>query len=245
ATLWLVELTATDLLLASLAVGVGALVQGSIGFGVNVVGGPILVLIDTRLVPGPALVAAFVLTLLVGVRDRAGIDRSGFGWVFLGRIPTSVAAALLVAALPERGLAISLAVAVLIAVAISALGWRVERTPPTLFAAGAISGVMGTVSAIGGPPVAMLYQDAKGAEVRGTLSAIFAVGALTSMVLLAGVGRFGLAEIYASLALMPAIVGGFWLSRFTTRWLDRGFVRPTILILCAASAIAAMVRYAL
>jgi uncharacterized protein len=239
-----VDLSAGDLVLASVAVGIGALIQGSIGFGVNVVGGPILVLIEPRLVPGPALVVAFVLTILVGVRDRAGIDRAGFGWVFLGRIPTSIAAAMLVAVLPERGLAISLSIAVLIAVALSAVGLRVERTPATLFSAGALSGVMGTVSAVGGPPVAMLYQDAQGPEVRGTLSTIFAVGALTSIVLLAIFGRFGVEEIVASIVLMPAIVIGFGLSRWTTHWLDHGFVRPAILILCAVSAIAAIVRYA-
>jgi hypothetical protein len=237
------HLSPTDILLASFVVFTGALIQGSIGFGVNVVGGPILVLIDPHLVPGPALAIGFFLTILVGVRDRAGIDRTGFVWVFLGRIPTSIAAALLVAVLPARGVAISLGVAVLIAVGMSALGWRVERTPATLFSAGAVSGVMGTVSAIGGPPIAMLYQDVSGREVRGTLSAMFAVGTVISMTFLALVGRFGADEILASVALVPAVVAGFSVSRFVTPWVDRGFVRPAILILCAASAVAAILRY--
>lgn len=239
------DLTATELIVASVAMAIGAVIQGSIGFGLNVVGGPILVLIDTDLVPGPALAAAFVMTILVAVRDRAGIDREGFGWVFAGRIPTTIGAALLVAALPERGLAYALSAAVLIAVASSALGWQVQRTPATLVGAGALSGLMGTVSAIGGPPVAMVYQDARGRAVRGTLSAIFAVGALFSMVLLALVGRFGTEEVIASLVLMPAIVIGFAVSGWTTRWLDKGFVKPAILIISAASAIAAILRYAL
>ena len=237
------HVSAVGLAIASLAMFVGAVIQGSIGFGVNVVGGPILVLIDTHLVPGPALVAAFLLTVLVGVRDRAGIDRAGFGWVFLGRIPASVVAALVVAALPERGLAFTLAAAVLIAVAVSAAGLRIKRTPATLVTAGVFSGLMGTVSAVGGPPVAMMYQDERGQDVRGTLSAIFAVGALVSMILLAIVGRFGVAEIKASLILVPAIVAGFAVSRYTARWLDKGFVGPAVLALCALSAVAAIVRY--
>jgi hypothetical protein len=240
-----VDLSLLDIALASLVIAIGALIQGSIGFGVNVVGGPILVLIDPRLVPGPALFIGFALTVLVGVRDRAGIDRTGFLWVFCGRIPTSIAAALLVAALPVRGTAISLGVAVLVAVILSVLGWRVERTPSTLFSAGALSGVMGTVAAIGGPPIAMLYQDVSGREVRGTLSAMFAVGTLMSMAFLALVGRFGVDEIVVSLTLLPAVGVGFAASRFVTPWVDRGFVRPAILTLCAVSAIVAIVRYAL
>jgi uncharacterized membrane protein YfcA len=134
---------------------------------------------------------------------------------------------------------------VLVAVVMSVLGWRIDRTPGTLTAAGALSGVMGTISSVGGPPVAMLYQDARGAMVRGTLSAIFGVGALVSILLLAAVGRFGRQEVVVSLILLPGVVVGFVSSRWTAHWLDRGFVRPAVLALSAGSAIAAIVRYAI
>jgi uncharacterized membrane protein YfcA len=239
-----VHLDPLQLGLASLAVAAGAMIQGSIGFGLNVVAAPILVLIDTHFVPGPALAAAVVLTILIVRRDRAGIDRAGFGWLFVGRFPASVVAALAVAALPEAGIAIALASMVLVAVVMSVLGWRLRRTPRTLVGVGAVSGVMATISSIGGPPVAMLYQDARGKELRGTLSAILGIGALVSMLLLAAVGRFGRDEIFVSLILLPGVILGFVSSRWTARWLDRGFVRPAVLALSAGSAIAAIVRYA-
>lgn len=230
--------------LASGVVGLGAIVQGSIGFGVNVVAGPVLVLIDPELVPGPALVIAFVLTVLVAYRERGATDLDGFRWVFVGRIPGTIGGAFAVAALPEEGVAIALASVVLLAVLLSVGGWRVRRTPTTLAGAGVLSGVMGTVSSIGGPPVALLYQDERGSEVRGALSSIFAVGALFSLILLALVGRFGWHELNVSLVLLPAVALGFLVSRWTAPVLDRGFVRPAILGLCAASAIAALIRYA-
>jgi hypothetical protein len=237
------DLTTLDLALASLVMAVGAIVQGSIGFGLNVVGAPLLVLIDTAFIPGPALAAAFVLTLLVGHRDRRAIDTKGIGWVFVGRVPTSIATALAVAALPEAGLAIALASVVLVAIAMSLLGWRVERTPPTLAAAGALSGVMGTISSVGGPPIAMLYQHDRGPMVRGTMAAIFSAGAMTSMIMLGIVGRFATNELRLLLALVPGVVIGFVCSRWTAHWLDRGFMRPAVLGLSAASSIAAIVRY--
>ena len=240
------HLDAVDLAIASLSMAVGAMIQGSIGFGLNVVAAPILVLIDTKFVPGPALVAAFVLTVLVGYRDRSAIDPKGFGWVFVGRVPATIVTAFAVAALPEEGLAISLASVVLVAVVMSLLGWRVKRTPATLSVAGAVSGVMGTISSVGGPPVALLYQDVRGATVRGTLSAIFGVGALVSILLLAVVGRFGRQELVVSLILLPGVIAGFISSRWTARWLlTRGFVGPAVLAFSAASAIVAIIRYAI
>lgn len=229
---------------ASVVVAAGTMVQGSIGFGVNVVAGPILVLIDPTLVPGPALVIAFVLALLVAVRERASTDLAGFGWVFTGRVPGTVAGAFAVAALPQEGLAMALATVVLVAVVLSVAGWRLRRTAPALVGAGAISGLMGTISSIGGPPIALLYQDEKGSEVRGTLSSIFAVGALFSIAILAVVGEFGWTQLRDALVLLPAVAVGFVVSRWTSAALDRGYVRPAILGLCAVSAIAALVRYA-
>jgi hypothetical protein len=190
-------------------------------------------------------VVAFLLTVLVAFRERGATDLGGFGWVFVGRVPGTIVGAVAAAALPEEGLAIALGSVVLIAVALSVLGWRVRRTPPTLVGAGTISGFMGTISSVGGPPVALLYQDESGREVRGTLASIFAVGALFSIIVLSVVGRFGLREVGISLVLLPAVVVGFVVSRWTARILDRGYVRPAILGLCAASAIAALVRYSL
>jgi hypothetical protein len=228
---------------ASAIVAVGAVVQGSIGFGVNVVAGPILILIDPRLVPGPALVVAFVLTVLVWIRDRGSADLKGFGWVFVGRIPGTIAGALAVSALPVRGTAIALALIVLVAVAMSLGGWRLRRSPPALVGAGTVSGFFGTVASIGGPPIALLYQDEKGSVARGTLSSIFAVGALLSIVLLSIVGEFDVRGAVTSVVLLPAVLVGFGVSRWTSRILDRGFVRRAILGVCAASAVAAIVRY--
>lgn len=222
---------------------VGAMVQGSIGFGLNVIGAPLLVLIDTTFIPGPALAAAFVLTILVGHRDRHAIDSTGLGWTVVGRVPTSVGTALAVAALPEAGLAVTLSCVVLIAVGMSLFGWRVPRTRASLAAAGAMSGVMGTISSVGGPPIAMLYQHERGPMVRGTMAAIFGIGALISMVMLGIVGRFGTHEVSLTLVLVPGVLIGFFASRWTAQWLDRTFMRPAVLGLSAVSAVIAIVRY--
>lgn len=237
-------MSGVQLVAAGTVAAVGATLQGSIGFGLNVVAAPLLVLIDTSFVPGPALAAALMLAPLVGFRDRAGLDRRGVGWILAGRVPGTVLGASAVAVLSGRGVAVAMSVMVLFDVVLSASGWRLPRTIPTMTIIGAVSGLMGTVSSIGGPPVAMLYQDSRGAELRSTLSMIFTVGAFMSVVFLAAAGEFGMEQIRLALTLAPGLAIGFLASRWTARWLDRGFVRPVILGVSACSAAAALVRYA-
>jgi uncharacterized membrane protein YfcA len=43
--------------------------------------------------------------------------------------------------------------------------------------------------------------------------------------------------------LLPAILAGYWVSRHTARQLDRGSLRPVILAVSAASAVAVIVEH--
>jgi uncharacterized membrane protein YfcA len=238
-------MSGAELLTATAVVAVGAIVQGSVGFGLNLIAAPVLALIDTELVPGPALVIALVLTLFMAVRERAGTEWWGVRWALLGRVPGTVAGALAVAALPERGLAVTFAVLVLAAVAISATGLHVAPTRPNLVGAGALSGLMGTATSIGGPPIAMVYQRSAGATLRGTLAGFFAVGATMSLLVLAAVGEFGSRDAVHSLVLLPGLLAGFALSRWTAPVLDAGRTRAAVLAVSAASALSVLLREAL
>jgi uncharacterized membrane protein YfcA len=96
---------------------------------------------------------------------------------------------------------------------------------------------MGTTSAIGGAPMALIYQHQKGPQIRGTLSSIFVFGTIISVITLAVVGRFGLKEFKLTLELLPGVLLGFFVSRYTSRLLDKGLIRPAVLAVAAAAGI--------
>jgi len=150
-------MTPSQLVVASLTVAAGACLQSSVGFGLNLVAAPVLIAVDHRLVPGPAALLSLVLTILVAHREREAIDVRGVGWALVGRVPGTVLGALTVAALSERGLDIGFAVLLLVAVALSASGYALPRTPPTPVGVRALSGFMGTTTSIDGPPMSLIY----------------------------------------------------------------------------------------
>jgi positive regulator of sigma E activity len=77
---------------------------------------------------------------------------------------------------------------------------------------------------------------------RGTLSAFFVVGVMMSLSALMVVGRFGLAEVWIAIQIMPGLLLGFLLSRHLADVLDRGRTRNAVLLLSAVGGVVLIVR---
>lgn len=229
-------------LLANLIIAIGAALQGSVGFGLGLFAVPLLLLIAPALVPGPILAASIVLTALLAHRDRGGIIWRDLGWGLGGRVAGIAAAAVLLATVSQASLGLWSGVLVLVAVGLSASGLHVPPAPRALVAAGALSGLLGTAVSIGGPPIALLYQREPGPRLRGTLSAFFLIGVLLSLIGLAIAGRFGRVELRLAAYLLPGILAGFLVSRGAARVVDRGYTRPAILAISAASSVIVILR---
>ncbi len=233
-------MTALGALVATLIVTAGSIVQGSVGFGLGILAAPLLLLIDPRLVPGPLLLAALVLTVLLAGREWRAIRFGDLAWSLPGRVVGTAVAATLLRAMPADRVGLLVAVLILASVALSATGLALEPRPPALLGAGALAGLLGTATSTGGPPIAMLYQREGGPLARGTLSAFFVVGVVISLAGLAVVGRFGATEVRLSGELLPGVLAGFLISRRTARLLDRGYARPAILALSAVAGLIAI-----
>src|SRR5919106_1211993 len=160
---------------------ISALLQGAVGFGLGLIAIPFLIYLDLRFVPGPLLVAALTLHMLVLQRDRSGVDKSGLTMLLSGRVLGTIPAALLLAWMPLDGMKILLASIVLAGAVMGMLHSGGHPTPAVLFTAGTASGFMATGAALGGPPVALVYQRESGLRLRGTLAAVLAVSALAAV----------------------------------------------------------------
>ncbi len=226
---------------ALVVVATGAMAQGALGFGLGLLAAPVLALLDAELVPGPLLIVALVLTVLVARGERGKLDVRGVGWAVAGRVPGSVVGAIAVVTLATDVLVVVFALSVLAGVALSVVGWDVRPTPVTLVTAGAASGVMGSITSIGGPPMALVYQHRSGPELRSTLALFFVFGSALSIVLLTVAGEIDSSDLRRAAAFMPAMLVGFAASRRLGHLLDRGFMRPAILWFSAIASVMVLV----
>lgn len=224
------------------AVAAGAMVQAWVGIGLAMIAAPLLLLLEPAFVPGPLLAAAAALTALMAWRDRHAIDVRGLKYALAGRVAGTIPAMLLVSRLSRAGFDLVFGSLVLLAVFLSTRGRSLSPTPNHAIGAGALSGLMATLSSIGGPPMALLYQNEAAARVRGTLSSFFVIGASMSIAALALVGRFGRVEVLLSLLLIPGVVVGYWVSGLLATHVEHLGLRPAILLLSLGTALVVLAR---
>jgi uncharacterized membrane protein YfcA len=237
-----VHVSGTELILLALVAAAGGAVQGSIGFGQNLVLVPIVAIVVPEAVPGALVALGVPLTVTMAVREWHGVDWSGLGWIVLGRVPGTVIGVLIVALVSGDLLSTLAGSAVLAGVVLSLLAGHVPVNRETATGAGATAGVLGTTAAIDGPPLALLYQRHPGHTVRATLACAFLVGAVMSFVALTSAGEIHGWQLLLALALAPALLLGLVCSTFVTRVVGERSLRPAVLVLVSIAGIAAIVR---
>lgn len=233
--LWVAAILAATLL-------VGAAVQGLVGLGLGLIAAPVTTLLAPELMPTLLLWLAFFLPMVTLARDHHQIDWSGLGWSLTARIPGTVVGVLLVARFTPREMGVAVGIMVLGSVLLTARAVRLPINRATLVTAGVVSGVTGTATSIGGPPLALLYQHREPAQIRSTLAVFFLVGAAIS---LAGLGIGGQLEpgtFVLALVMVPLLVVGFAVSRGARMFLAPSHVRVGVLWVCGLSAAVVLVR---
>jgi hypothetical protein len=222
---------------------VGSLLQASVGFGIALFVVPLLVLLNPVFVPGPMLFASLFLAAIMAFRGWSAIDLKKLGLAGVGLFVGTAAGALALMIVAADKWPKLFAVFILVAVALSASGIHIPATRRNLVAAGIISGVMGTISGIHGPPMALLYQREPGNIVRATLAIFFVMAYAIALIALGTIGLFGKKELLLGLTLAPGVIAGYIVARFSTKLLDRGYwLRLAILTVASLSAIALILR---
>ena len=229
-------------LLAAAIILVGATIQGVAGFGMNVLGAPLLFLIEPSLVPGSIILAALLHTVLSAWRERGEINFRMVSWMFAGTVPGILAGAMALRILSEDGSALLIAAVILGAVAIMTFGLVPKFNRATTAATGLVAGFSGSTSAVSGPVIALFLSQMPGPQLRSTMASYFLIAGSISLVTLSLVGEFGAEQFARGLLLWPAVGIGFLLSSPLRKYLDRGYVRPAILAISACAAISLLVR---
>lgn len=219
----------------------GCWLQTALGFGMAVVATPIIVIIKPEWVPVVLSITALHLSAVNAWNQRDALHFTDMAVPVLTRIPGTMAGIWLLMQLNARWLQILVALCVLLAVFISLSSKQFKATPASLGWAGFISGIMGTTTAIGGPPMALVMQHGDPRTVRANLSLYFTYSCMVSLAGYAMAGMLSWNLLLVSISFVPCALTGFFWGIHARGYIDGGKFRPLLLVLCSCSACLALV----
>jgi uncharacterized membrane protein YfcA len=236
------ELLILNLIILTLIVCAGSIMQASTGFGVGLLIVPLLALVDFSYVPGPLIFGSLALSLLMTIQGRHHIDTDNIQFIGIGLVLGSLLGAQLLTHVPVHLLGVLFGSLIIIALVVSYLRVKLTLSIPVFVIAGIVSGFMGTTAAIGAPVLALLYQYHEGRTLRATLGFLYFLSSIMMIILLRLHDQFGLLQMKQGVLLMPGFVLGFLIAQPIARFLDRGYTRPVVLIIAFASAFYLIVK---
>lgn len=219
-----------------------ALAQGVGGIGFAMFAAPVAAMFFPQLAPGPLLTLGGFISLLTALRERAFIDWSAVSYALAGRVVGTLIAIYAMARFAPQALGVLFACLILAAVALSAAGLRFSATPGRVSGAGVASGIMGTMTSVGAPPIAIVLQHAAPPRLRATLGVVLFLGSIFSLAMLALAKRYTGYHAGLALSLAPFLLAGFAVSNRLRTLLPPHAVRSVLLAVCALGAAGVLVK---
>lgn len=215
----------------------GAFVQRATGFGLAVVGAPLLLMLEPRLVPVILVLFGFTVSLMMVRHYWHEVRLDSIGIALVGRLPGNALGIWLLLAAPMFLLEKLIAIIVLFAVLVTLCRFQLPVNRITMFGAGVLSGIFGTVAAIGGPPMVLLMHGLPADRVRGNLAAFFILTSLLTLLTLALAKQIQLWHFQVALTLLPAVLIGNALADVIAHRIDRRLLQGASLALCTLAAL--------
>lgn len=184
------------------------IVQAGLGMGFGLTAAPFVALLDPALVPAPILILGFWSSLWVAVGNRREIVWPEVWIATSGRLAGVLISLMVLLHFSRDSFTMAFAVLVIVAVGMSLIGLRLPFSRPALVGVTVLSGVMGTITSVGAPPLALIYQGRPPGPARATLAAFFTLGVAISLVALMISGWCTWQDARLAALMAPAMVAG-------------------------------------
>ncbi|SDY67084.1 hypothetical protein SAMN05444004_102292 [Jannaschia faecimaris] len=201
------------------------------------VAAPMLALLAPSYLPGTVLLVGLCVGAGSFMADRSAVVLRDLPPGFTGRaLGAAIAAWIAARVVGTPALPLVTGLLVWLAVGLTLLGLRLPVTPPTLFGAGTMAGVMGTLTGIGAPPMAIVYANVETRRSVATQNVFFAFGMAVSIAALLLAGVIGLRHLVFAVTLAPAVPVTLWAVRPLAGRVAKRAIRPWALGLASIAA---------
>ncbi len=236
------EWTLTTFLLANFILIVSSILQMATGVSVGMIIVPFLAMISYTLIPVPIVFASLTLTLMMAYKGRMHIDTKNMSQVSVGMLFGTFLAVYLLHTIHFEYLGLIFGLFILVSVFISIKVKSFKLSPTVNYTGGFVAGLMGTMAAVGGQILALLFQNHPLESIKSTLAFLYSIFSVVMLLIFYMVGDFSHAQMISGFYLMPGFIIGFFIAPFFVKYFNPKYSKAVVLGMATFGALVLILK---
>jgi uncharacterized membrane protein YfcA len=238
----MMEWTLTTFLLANFILIVSSILQMATGVSVGMIIVPFLAMISYTLIPVPIVFASLSLTMMMAYKGRKHIDTQNMLQVSMGMLLGTFLAVYLLKTVQFDYLGLIFGIFILISVIISIKVKSFKLSPMVNYTGGFIAGLMGTMAAVGGQILALLFQNHPLESIKSTLAFLYTIFSVVMLLIFYMVGDFSPNQMISGFYMMPGFMIGFFIAPLFSGYFNSKYSKVVVLSMATFGALMLIVK---
>jgi len=231
------EWTITNFLFANTVLIISSILQRVTGISVGMIIVPFLALISYTLIPVPIVLASLTLTIMMTLQGKEYIDFKGSIKIFIGMLIGILTSIFIISTIKFEHLGAIFGLFILTSVLISLKVKSFKLKSSAIYFGGFLAGIMGTMAAVGGQILALIYQNHPLPVIKATLAFLYTLFSVSMLTIFYFYNHFNYSQFISGLFLMPGFIIGFLISPIFTKHFNPKYSKTIVLISATSGAL--------
>ena len=236
------ELTFITYLLINFILILGSILQMATGVTAGMIIVPFLAMISYTLIPAPIAFASLALTIMMSYKGRKHIDTKNMLQISLGMLAGILLSIFILKNIKFEHLGLVFGIFILISVFISIKIKSFSLNTGINYSGGFIAGVMGSMAAVGGQILALLFQNHPLESLKSTLAFLYTLFSIVMLLLFYIFGEFSGVQFLSGIYMMPVFIIGFFLAPVFSKYFNPKYSKIIVLSMATLGAIVLIIK---
>ena len=236
------EFTIGTFVLINFILIVSSILQMATGVTVGMIIVPLLAMISYTLIPVPIAFASLALTTMMAYKGKEHIDTKNIFQISLGMIVGILFSIFILKNIKFEYMGLIFGTFILISVFISIKIKSFTLNKNINYTGGLVSGIMGSMAAVGGQILALLFQNHPLESLKATLAFLYTLFSTVMLIIFFMFGEFSYSQFLSGLYMMPGFIIGFFVASIFSKYFNPKYSRVVVLSMATLGAILLIVK---
>jgi len=236
------ELTLNTFILINFILIFSSILQMATGVTVGIIIVPFLAMISYTLIPVPIAFASLSLTIMMAYKGRKHIDTKNMLQISMGMLAGILLSIFILKNISFEYMGLIFGLFILISVFISIKLKSFTLNKNINYSGGFISGVMGSMAAVGGQVLALLFQNHPLESLKATLAFLYTLFSTIMLIIFFVFGEFSYTQFISGIYMMPGFIMGFLIAPIFSKYFNPKYSRTVVLTMAVIGAIILIIK---